>query len=107
MNFKKLVILFALVDFTILSILAMWHEGIQGMIQLAKGSLMGATLTADLCISLTLVATALYRDARQHGRSPWPFLVLTLTTGSIGPLLYLLLRSDEEATVPELADVRT
>ncbi len=107
MNFKKLLVLFALVDFTVLTILALWHEGIQGLIQVCSGNLMGAALTADLCISLTLVSTVLYRDARKHGRNPLPFLILTLFVGSIGPLLYLLLRSEEDATVPRLADVRS
>lgn len=95
MNWKKLLVLFALVDFSVLTVLALSAQGLSGMIQLATGSWMGRALAADLCIALTLVSVWLYRDARARGSSPWPFLVLTMGTGSVGPLLYLLLRREE------------
>lgn len=46
---------------------------------------------ADLLIACVLLLGFLWRDARQHGRRFWPYAVLTLAAGSIGPLLYLLL----------------
>ena len=52
MTLKKLVILIVAVDFAILTALALWKQGLMGMIQLATGNWMGMTLTADLCISL-------------------------------------------------------
>lgn len=104
MNWKKLVMFFVLVDFSVLTILALWHQGMQGLLQVATGSWMGATLAADLCIALVLTSIVVYRDARQHGRSPWPYLLLTLCTGSVGTLLYLLLRdSPDEQAIPSLA----
>ncbi len=53
----------------------------------------GIQVLCDLTISLSLgVYLDLSRDARAQGRNPWPFLVATLFLGSIGPLLYLVLR---------------
>ena len=49
-------------------------------------------LMADFLISLTLVTLWIIRDARQRGRSPWPWLALVLATGSLAPLIYLILR---------------
>jgi hypothetical protein len=46
----------------------------------------------DLCIALALVASWMVRDARSQGRSVLGYLLLTLTTGSIGPLVYLFRR---------------
>lgn len=103
MSFKKLFVLFALVDFSILTVVALWQQGFPGMIELATGTWMGRTLAADLCIALTLVSVWLYRDATEHGRNPWPFLLLTAGTGSVGPLLYLLLRPEQESTAPRVA----
>ena len=52
-------------------------------------------LTADLIFAFALVAAWIVRDARAHNRSPLPYLLLTVVSGSVGPLLYLLGRSPE------------
>ncbi|MDH0863048.1 DUF2834 domain-containing protein [Mitsuaria sp. GD03876] len=46
---------------------------------------------ADLVIACVLLLGYLWRDAQATGRRFWPYAVLTLAAGSIGPLLYLLL----------------
>ena len=46
----------------------------------------------DLCISLTLAMSAITTDARSRGKASWPYWVLALLTGSIGPLAYWALR---------------
>ena len=49
----------------------------------------GVQLIADLLIALLVGVVWMWRDARQRGVSPMPYLVLTLATGSLGLLLYL------------------
>jgi hypothetical protein len=45
----------------------------------------------------------MWNDARDRGVSPIPYVLLTLTAGSVGPLLYLIRRDSttgfERATV--------
>ena len=53
----------------------------------------GATtlLFVDLSIALTMMLVVVWRDASRHGRTFWPFAVLTFAFGSAGPLLYFAL----------------
>lgn len=46
----------------------------------------------DLCIALTMVMTWMWLDARDRGWNVWPYLVVTLMAGSVGPLAYLIRR---------------
>jgi hypothetical protein len=46
----------------------------------------------DLVIALSLVAAWMWSDARERGATLWPYLVLTVALGSVGPLLYLIRR---------------
>ena len=52
----------------------------------------GAQVFVDLVIALTLVLVWMWRDAKASGRNIWPWIALTLATGSFGPLFYLLTR---------------
>jgi len=53
-----------------------------------------ATILAfvDLCIALGMVSVWIVLDARERGVSPLPYLAMTLTLGSVGPLAYLIRR---------------
>ena len=58
-------------------------------------------LLVDLTLALGLVLTWMIRDARQRQATVWPFAVLTMLFGSVGPLVYLVLRpSGAEAGAP-------
>lgn len=98
MNWKKLITLFALLDLSALSGVAIYHHGLRGVIEAATMNWWTLQFTLDLYIALTLVSVGLYRDARARGTNPWPFIALTYTLGSLGPLFYLAFRR-EEATV--------
>ena len=57
-----------------------------------------ATIAAlvDLSIALSLILWWMYKDAKIQGISLVPYVLLTLTLGSVGPLLYLIRRFGTE-----------
>ena len=59
------------------------------------------TLFADLTIALSLICFWMVTDARQRGTTAWGYLALTVMTGSIGPLLYLIRREGQTARAPQ------
>ncbi len=67
------------------------HGGPLGFLAHARDEPWGLQLLLDLCLMLTLFGVWMWRDARAHGITVWPFLAL-LALGSPGPLLYLLRR---------------
>jgi hypothetical protein len=101
MDWRRLAVLFVLVDFSALTAYVTVQHGIGGLIELALANAVTITLTVDLMIALTLVTAWMWRDARDRGVAPLPYVLLTLTLGSIGPLLYLV--RHWEATAPARA----
>lgn len=79
-----------LLPFSALSVAAVAEHGVVGIFAHQFANLAGLQVLADLAIALVLVLAWLWRDARRRGRSPYPWIVLTLAAGSFGPLLYLL-----------------
>lgn len=94
---QRMLLLATLALFGALSGLALWRHGYWGLFEPAFKSLASAQVLADLVIALTLFLVWMWRDAKALGRPPWPWIVLTLATGSFGPLLYLLTRPTVEA----------
>ena len=46
----------------------------------------------DLTISLALIVLWMWSDAAERGLPFWPYAVVTLALGSLGPLAYLIHR---------------
>jgi drug/metabolite transporter (DMT)-like permease len=86
-----------LVPFGLLTLYAVVQVGFIGIFDYHRHSPAGWQVFADLVVALLLVLVWLVDDARRLGRNPWPWVVGTLLTGSIAPLLYL-------ATSPTSAD---
>ena len=73
-----------------------------GWIPIAFSHPVSALVTIDLFIALSMVMAWVHGDAKARGVSPWPYLLLTLATGSVGTLLYLLVRERPGAPVHAL-----
>jgi hypothetical protein len=86
---RKIAIAF-LIPFSLLSSYAMWQVGYIGIFAHLLDGPAGWQVFADLVIALTLVMCWMVPDAKANGRTVWPWFLLTLGSGSFGPLLYLL-----------------
>ena len=86
------VIILTLLAFGLLSALALRNHGPWGIIEPHFQTFGAGQVFADLVIALSLAMVWMWHDARARGISPWPWIVLTLASGSFGPLLYLLFR---------------
>jgi hypothetical protein len=67
------------------------QTGLIGFYEQLLGTPAGWQVFADIAIALVLVLAWMWRNAADNGRRFWPYAIVTLTLGSIGPLLYLLL----------------
>jgi hypothetical protein len=83
-------LIITLVLFSILSAIAVWQHGYWGIIAPHFQTFGGAQVFTDLVIALTLAMVWMWHDAKAKGRNAWPWIALTLVTGSFGPLIYLL-----------------
>ena len=79
-----------LLAFADLNAYVVWQYGYIGFLQLVMANAATVAAVVDLTIALLLVTVWMWRDARARGVSLAPYLVLTATFGSIGPLLYLV-----------------
>ena len=68
------------------------EHGYFGFLRLAATEPWGGQMFVDLVIALSLVFAWLRRDAAKHGIAAWPYFLVTLALGSIGPLAYLVHR---------------
>ncbi len=71
---------------------AVYQYGYVGFFQEVLSSYAASVVALDLVIALSLVTAWMWSDARERGASFWPFALLTVALGSVGPLLYLIRR---------------
>ncbi len=79
------------------SLYVMWQIGYFGIWQGAMANLGSWQLLVDFIILSGLSLAWMWQDARRTGRAVWPFALITLSAGSFGPLLYLMLAPREQA----------
>jgi hypothetical protein len=80
-----------------------WQTGFLGFFQQLLASPVGWQVLADIAIALFLVLAWMKHDARARARRFWPWALLTVALGSIGPLLYLLSRPRASRAEPAAA----
>lgn len=93
----RLLAIALLIPFGLISAYAAYRVGYTGIFAHALDGPAGWQLAADLVVALVLVLAWLIPTARQEGRSPWPWVAMTLFLGSFGPLLYLVTRRGRQA----------
>ena len=99
MNAKQIGLSLVLADFAALTAYALYEYGLGGFFGIMAANAATLTALADLTIALSLVLAWMWNDARQRGTAFFPYAIATLLLGSVGPLLYLIVRfGDERAT---------
>lgn len=93
MNPKRIVPAVLLLAFSALTAEEIVRHGYTAFLRLAATNLSAGIIFVDLAIALSLVLAWMIKDARQRGATVWPYAVLTLALGSVGPLAYLVMRS--------------
>lgn len=96
MNSSQLTVGMILVVFSAFSAYVVQEYGYLGLFEHALTNAATVQVLLDLTIALSLVIIWMWRDAQKQGIAPLPYLLLTVTLGSIGPLLYLLRRFGKE-----------
>jgi drug/metabolite transporter (DMT)-like permease len=84
----KNISLVALILFGSFSAWVVSQVGYFGVFQNQLDSPAGWQVIIDLIIACLLLLAWIVPDAKSKGRNPWPFIVLTLLLGAIGPLAY-------------------
>lgn len=87
---RRIFLIIVLMAFLALTTAALLQHGLWGIINPLVTSTAGAQVFVDLIIALSMFLVWMWCDAKAAGRSPWPWILLTLATGSIGSLVYLI-----------------
>ena len=98
MNAKQIGLGIILVDFVALNAWAVYQFGYIGFVEAMFANIATTSAFVDLTIALSLIAYWMWQDARKRGAAFLPYFLLTLTFGSVGPLLYLIRHAGSEAT---------
>ena len=93
MNVQTLALAVVIVAFGALSAVALVEHGYWGIFEFHFPASAGWQVLTDLVIVCGLAMLWMIQNAKATGRTVWPYLLLTLTGGAFGPLLYLLVGS--------------
>jgi predicted tellurium resistance membrane protein TerC len=98
----KIIWIVLLAGFAAINIYAFMAGDLAGLVNYLTTLGPWATLgIVDLLIALFIGMAWMWRDAQGRGISPMPYLLLTLATGSIGLLVYLVRYSPNWARTPD------
>jgi hypothetical protein len=97
MNYKQILLSLVLLEFLAATIWAYASMGVVGAFAVIADNPATMLITFDLLIALVFSTVWMVSDAKKRGANPWPYLALTLATGSGGLLAYLIVRVGEPA----------
>ncbi|MBI3785919.1 MAG: DUF2834 domain-containing protein [Deltaproteobacteria bacterium] len=97
MNWKRLGLILILADFVALTAYAVYYHGYLAFFELQAMNSIQIQIFTDLIIALSVFLAWMVPDARSRRISPLPYVLLTLTLGSIGALAYLIRRTGSQS----------
>ncbi|MDP2820205.1 MAG: DUF2834 domain-containing protein [Polaromonas sp.] len=86
----KFIVALVLIPFTVLSMASLWQVGYWALFTQQFANFGTQQVLADLLIAVGICMYWMWRDAQNTGRNPWPWLALSMVSGSFGPLLYFI-----------------
>ena len=92
-----------LADFAAFSAWVMWDAGLAVAFEQAFASPWSTQIAIDLALSVGAIMVWMHKDAKARGANPWPWLAVTLFTGSIGWLAYLVARPEPATSAQSTA----
>ncbi len=92
MSKRMILLTFLLTAFLAISSIAVREFGYLGLWRLIGQDSGTIQLFTDLTVAMVLVTSWMVRDSKTSGVAAWPFLLLTVAGGSMGPLSYLIAR---------------
>ncbi len=109
MTKRKIIALIALADFAALNIWAFSTAGLSGFIEYATTATNAWhwVVLVDLVIALSMVLAWMFKDAKKHGRNVVPYTIVTLATGSIGPLAYFVAEPKRDSEQEDVAGLQS
>lgn len=102
MKTTRIIAAFLFVDFLALNLYALYSAGGSGLLDLMttlSANPWGIVAMVDIVLSLGIVLTLIWADARRRGQHPIATTLMTATLGSLGPLFYFMTR-DTDASDP-------
>ena len=105
MTAAKILLSSVLTLFLALTGLVIYQHGYVGFFELANANSATRLLGVDLVIALGLFLVWMRVDSRERGMAFLPYLLITLTLGSAGPLLYLI-RRESRRLAPQASAAR-
>ncbi|MEM7332794.1 MAG: DUF2834 domain-containing protein [Chloroflexota bacterium] len=90
----------AMIGLIILSIptaLAFTQNGLAGFVDGITHSWATIQIYIDLVIAMVFIVIWVWRDAKDSGRNPWPWIIASFIVGSFAPLVYLLIRHPKDS----------
>ncbi len=96
MSKMQMILALVLVDFAAFTGWTIYNEGIVDAFAFLGEHLWTMQVGIDLVLAITFITVWMWRDARKRGVNPIPWVLLTVVTGSLGWLTYLVARPGEE-----------
>ena len=99
MNIRKAILWIVFLGFSAYTGYVMLEVGYIGIFAGGMANLGSTQVLIDLVIACVIILTWMRRDAVERGVNPYPWFLVVGATGSIGILIYLLIREYSKANV--------
>ena len=95
MRLKLIALYLIFFDFLAYTLYVVATEGYFGFIPAAVTSPWHTQIFLDLLVACVIIGSWMVVDARRRGKTVWPYIVAIPFTGSLSPLVYLIVREHQ------------